>query len=107
MKCDAAPVCSCSSGHRAARTRFVSEMMQTGRGGEGGIHSYGRCANNREMPFDTGVDGGDHPHRQALGQLVAAYKSYLALDNSLCDECVLLLLLLLLCPLHLPLQVRE
>ena len=83
---DTLHVCSCSSGHRAARTRFVSEMMHSGE--EAGIHSYGRCANNKQMPFDATADGGDHPHRLALGKLVAEYKYYLALDNSLCDECV-------------------
>jgi hypothetical protein len=58
---------SCSNGHRAARSRFVSQMMQS----NSGIHSYGSCLNNRKLPFESLVDVGDHPHRRALGQLIA------------------------------------
>jgi hypothetical protein len=42
-------------------------MMQS----SSGIHSYGSCVNNRQPPFESLVDVGDHPHRRALGELVA------------------------------------
>ena len=68
MRRDTAANLSCSTGHRAARSRFVSQMMQSSAGN--GIHSYGSCLKNRQFPFESLADVGDHPHRRELGALV-------------------------------------